>query len=59
MLVRQGQEDDCSRPAQARQGQCNNVVTVEAMRERENGQAMVHTDDQRRWGEGGKTVEQH
>jgi hypothetical protein len=33
--ARQGQGDNCARPAQVRQGQCNNGVTTEATRERE------------------------
>jgi hypothetical protein len=36
VLMRQGQEDNDARPAQARQGQCNNGGTIEVTKEREN-----------------------
>ncbi len=36
-LTRQGQGGNGARPAQARQGQCNDGVTTEVTRERENG----------------------
>ncbi len=36
-LMRQGQGDDSAGPAQVRQGWCNDGVTTEVMRERENG----------------------
>jgi hypothetical protein len=35
-LTRQGQGYDGTRSAQARQGQCNDSVTTEVTREREN-----------------------
>jgi hypothetical protein len=36
-LTRQGQGDHGAGPAQARQGQCNDGITTELTRERENG----------------------
>ncbi len=52
-LARQGRGDNGTRPAQARQGRCNGGIITEVTRERENGHAMMHVDDQRRRGNGG------
>jgi hypothetical protein len=34
--ARQGQGDNCARPDQARQRRCNDGITIEVTREREN-----------------------
>jgi hypothetical protein len=57
-LMRQGQGDDGTGPAQARRGQCDNGVTTEVTGERGNSLARAPFNNQRRQGRGGAMVEQ-
>ena len=52
------QYNDGTRPAQARQGQCNDGVTTKVKRERGNGRARAAADGQCRQGKGGMTAVQ-